>query len=160
MRVHPSQGQTYLARGLPPPPPRATFRSVVFGQRLVHHLFVLAGSTWPNKTQPKLPPAQPRHNARFLEERATRTGTDVENHFDVSLLRACFFSKTMRSTGQPCSIGSARPLVSICLSSKDVFSILAQPKFADFWRIQDYLRALTTQIPLVEQCEALYQLLG
>ena len=27
-------------------------------------------------------------------------------------------------------------------------------------RIQDYLRALTTQIPLVEQCEALYQLLG
>ena len=28
---------------------------------------------------------------------------------------------------------------------------------AEASRIQDYLRALTTQIPVVEQCEALYQ---
>mmetsp|Transcript_74684 Transcript_74684/g.164907 ORF Transcript_74684/g.164907 Transcript_74684/m.164907 type:complete len:246 (-) Transcript_74684:122-859(-) len=67
--LHQALSQTYLARGLPAPPPRATCRSVVFGQR----------------------------NARFLDERAAR--------------------------------------------------------------IQDYLRALTTQIPVVEQCEALYQFL-
>eukprot|EP00435_Cladocopium_sp_Y103_P076305 s33_g89.t1 len=67
--LHQALSQTYLARGLPAPPPRATCRSLVFGQR----------------------------NARFLDERAAR--------------------------------------------------------------IQDYLRALTTQIPVVEQCEALYQFL-
>ena len=33
------QGQTYLGRGLPPPPPRATLRSVVFGQQLVYRSF-------------------------------------------------------------------------------------------------------------------------
>lgn len=33
---------------------------------------------------------------------------------------SCLFSyNKMRSTGQPCSIGSAKPLPSICLSSKD-----------------------------------------
>ncbi|CAK9073283.1 unnamed protein product [Durusdinium trenchii] len=67
--LHQALSQTYLARYLPMPPPRATVRSVILGQ----------------------------HNRRFLEERSAR--------------------------------------------------------------IQEYLRALTAQIPVVEQCEALYQFL-
>lgn len=115
------QGQTYLGRGLPPPPPRATLRSVVFGQQLVYRSFGRSGLMAPlgpeiklgNQLSPGI--MQDFWKKELLGQGQTwkSTETSLKPLFYVSLLRVCFSSIKMRCVGQPCSIGSAKPLLNL-----------------------------------------------
>ena len=118
-------GQTYLARGLPPPPPRATVRSVVFGQprgsmNASYFLFVVRSC--------------------LQDER-------VPNY--------CIFTLTVPHR----AVGMTALFFKSVLGGRALWHG-ARLFSASTWRIQLYLRELTTVIPYVEQCEALYQPLG
>lgn len=120
------QGQTYLGRGLPPPPPRATLRSVVFGQQLVYRSFGRSDLMAPLGPDIKLSnQLSPGIMQDFWKKELLGQGQTWKS-VETSLkplwcvtASGLFSSNKMRSTGQPCSIGSAKPLPSICLSSKD-----------------------------------------